>query len=70
MGYRKISYPMQIWYVSKYAVHSWIEWRDAKCWAKEYHPAWVEFATKARSEDVKKEYKWKILAAYGGAEYV
>ena len=70
MGYRKISYPMQIWYVIKYAFRSWIEWQDAKEWAKEYHPAWVELAKKARHEEVRKDYKRKILLAYRGYDYV
>ena len=48
----------------------WIEWQDAKDWAKEYHPAWVEIATKSKSEEARAYYKNMILAAYRGAEYV
>lgn len=51
-------------------IRDWFEWQDAKCWANEYHPAWVELATKARNEDIRKEYKRKILLAYRGYEYV
>ncbi len=70
MGYKKISYPRQIWYVIKYAVHSWLEWQDAKHWAKGCHPGWVVIATKARHEETRREYKQKILRAYRGDEYV
>lgn len=34
MGYKKIGPIRQLWYMVKYAIHSWIEWQDAKCWAK------------------------------------
>ena len=70
MVHKKIGPIRQMWYTIKYAVSSWIEWQDAKEWAKEYYPAWVELATKARDEGVRKEYKRKILLAYRGAEYV
>ena len=49
---------------------SWLEWQDAKAWAKQYHPAWVEIATKSKSEDARDYYKNMILGAYRGAEYV
>lgn len=51
-------------------LNAWIEWQDAKDWAKEYHPGWLELATKSRSEYIRKEYKRKILLAYRGYEYV
>ena len=70
MGYKAIGYVRQLWYTAKYAYRKWIEWQDAKDWAREYHPAWLEIATKARHEDTRKEYKQKILLAYRGAEYV
>ena len=47
-------------------VRLWFEWLDAKCWAKEYHPAWVQLATKAKNKDVRAIYKDKILKAYRG----
>ena len=68
MGYKKIGYMLQIWYAVKYAVRSWLEWQDAKHWAKDCHPAWVVIATKARRENVRKMYKQKILRAYRGEE--
>lgn len=61
MGYFK-----KMWCVFKYAVMSWLEWRDAKCWAKDVHPAWVQLATKAKCEDVRIIYRNKILKAYRG----
>lgn len=70
MGYKKQNYVKQIWLVIKYAVKSWFEWQDAKCWAAEYHPAWLELAKKARHEEIRKEYKRKILLAHRGCEYV
>lgn len=68
MGYKKIGYLRQIWYVIKYGVHGWFEWQDAKCWAKDIHPGWLFIATKAKSPDVRQRYKNKILAAYRGTE--
>ena len=70
MVYKKIGYVRQLWYTIKYAFHSWLEWQDAKYWAEAVHPAWLELATKSRSEDVRKEYKRKILLAYRGYGYV
>lgn len=68
MGYRKTGYIEQIWYVIKYAVRSWFEWQDAKCWAKDIHPGWLHLATKAKSEETRKAYHNKILKAYRGQE--
>lgn len=66
MGYRKTGYIEQIWYVIKYAVSSWLEWQDAKFWAKEYHPGWVRIATKAKSKRTRQIYREKIIKAYRG----
>ena len=66
MGYRKVGYLEQIWYVIKHAVTAWIEWQDAKCWAKQIHPAWVEIVKRTKNEDVRKYYKKMILDAYRG----
>ena len=66
MGYRKTGYIEQIWYVIKYAVRSWFEWQDAKCWAKDIHPGWLYLATKAKSEETRMIYRNKILKAYRG----
>lgn len=70
MGYKKIGFVRQTLYMIKYAIHSWNEWQDAKAWAKEYHPGWLEIAKRARHEETRKEYKRKILLAYRGYEYV
>lgn len=70
MGYREIGHIRRLWYTAKYAYRKWIEWQDAKDWAREYHPAWVELAKKAKHEETRKEYKRKILLAYRGYEYV
>lgn len=70
MVYKKIGPIRRAWYSIKYAIQSWIEWRDALDWANQYHPAWVEIAKRARHEETRKEYKRKILLAYRGYEYV
>ena len=66
MGYRQVGCLEQIWYVLKHTISQKIEWQDAKCWAEEYHPAWVQLATKARSKEVRLIYRDKILKAYRG----
>ena len=63
MGYKQPSYLTQSWWVIKYAVESWFEWRDAKCWAKEFHPSWVILAENS-SKHTREEYRSKILIAY------
>ena len=70
MGYKTIGYFRQLWYTIKYAIHSWLEWQDAKDWAKEYCSDWLLIAKKSPIEDLRKEYKRKILLAYRGYEYV
>ena len=70
MAVKKISYVRQIWCAIKYAVQSHVEWQDAKSWASEYHPVWLDLATRARDKYIREEYKQKILLAYRGYEYV
>lgn len=62
--YRCVSYLKQLWHGVKNAVKSWFEWKDAKSWAKEYHPAWLQIARKARLSDVRQCYRNKILEEY------
>lgn len=64
MSYKQPGFLRQIWWVIKYAIQSWFEWQDAKHWAKEYHPAWVQFAKKSRHKETRAYYKNQILAAY------
>ena len=45
---------------------SWLEWQDAKAWAKQYHPGWLQIAKKSRSEEARAIYRDKILEAYRG----
>lgn len=45
---------------------AWLEWQDAKCWAKAIHPGWVQLATKARSVKTRMLFRDKILKAYRG----
>jgi hypothetical protein len=56
---------IQFWY--QY-IAGWFEWQDAQCWAKEYHPAWVQFARKSKRKETRQYYREKILAAYRGEE--
>lgn len=46
--------------------HDWLEWQDAKEWAKYYHPGWVQIARKAPRGITRKVYREKILRAYRG----
>ena len=66
MGYRKVKSMEQIVYIIKHSVSAWIEWHDAKCWAKEYHPSWVVIAQRAESKEVREIYRSKIISAYRG----
>lgn len=68
MGYRKTSYLEQLWHIINQRVRSWMEWQDAKCWAKAIHPAWVLLATKAGNEETRIIYRDRILKAYRGEE--
>jgi len=64
MAYRKVGSLEQIWYTIKHSVGAWIEWHDAKAWANRHHPAWVDIATRSRSEVARKYYKNMILEGY------
>lgn len=46
--------------------YKWLEWMDAKCWAKEIHPGWVQIATKAKTKRTRQIYRDKIIKAYRG----
>lgn len=56
---------IQFWY--QY-IAGWFEWQDAKCWAKDIHPGWLQIATKCKNQETRAHYKAKILAAYRGEE--
>lgn len=66
MGKRKFHSVAQLWYQLVYSVATWFEWQDAKCWAKEYRPAWVHFAAKCKHKETRDYYREKIIAAYKG----
>ena len=59
------TYTVQFWY--QY-IAGWFEWQDAVYWAKDYHPAWVQYARKSKHKETRAYYKAKILAAYRGEE--
>ena len=60
----------QFWYVISYAFAEWLEWQDAKSWAKEYHPGWLYLARKSKHKEVRQIYRDKILNAYRGYDDV
>lgn len=55
---------VQLWYQLTCPVVVWLEWQDAKSWAAEYRPAWLQLATKARGKETREHYREKIIAAY------
>ena len=64
MGYKKVWCAKQLWYIAKYKVKRWLEWQDAKAWAKMYHPAWLHIAENCQTEEVRQYYNAKILCGY------
>jgi len=64
MGYRKIGYLEQLWYMAKYAVEQRLEWYRAVRWAKECHPAWVEIVNRCKVDHVRQVYRNLILKRY------
>lgn len=48
--------------------HDWLEWQDAKEWAKYYHPGWVQIARKAKHKYTRDAYRKKIVSEYRGEE--
>ena len=46
--------------------YEWLEWMDAKCWAKEHHPGWLQIARKASGKETRQIYRDKIMKAYRG----
>lgn len=57
-----------LYYTVVLAVGAWFEWMDAKYWAKDIRPAWLQMATKCKNKSTRQYYKRKILAAYRGEE--
>lgn len=48
--------------------YEWLEWQDAKSWAKEYHPGWLVIARKSKRQLTRCVYREKILRAYKGED--
>lgn len=46
-------------------LYNWLEWQEAKEWAKFYHPGWLQIARKAPGR-TRQVYREKILSAYRG----
>ena len=66
MEKRKFYSVVQLWYQLTTPLAEGFEWQDAKCWAEDYHPAWLLIATKARTKETRQLYREKIIAAYRG----
>lgn len=64
MGHKQPNHITRTLWVIKYAVASWLEWQDAKVWAKEVHPAWLQIATYSHNNNARQCYKQKILITY------
>lgn len=47
-----------------YLLLDWMEWQDAKVWAKDFRPGWVHIATKAKRKEIRMIYRDKIMKAY------
>ena len=68
---KKITYAIkQLWYQITGPVAAWMEWQDAKYWAKSYHPGWLHVVRKCKHKATQADYKAKILAAYRGEDDV
>ena len=50
-------------------IYNWLEWQEAKEWAKFYHPGWLHIARKAKGRITRQVYKDKILSAYRDGNY-
>lgn len=50
-------------------VRAFFDWMDAKYWAKEWHPAWVQMATQARHPETRAYYRAKIVAEWSRDPY-
>jgi hypothetical protein len=47
-------------------LYNWLEYQEAKEWAKFYHPGWLQIAKKAPGRITQQVYREKILRAYRG----
>ena len=66
MKKRKFYSVVQLWYQLTTPIAEWVEWQDAKYWAAEYRPAWVQLARHAAHKETRVYYREKIIAAYRG----
>lgn len=65
----QITCPIVAWYERiTFRINAWLEWEDAKCWAREYHPGWLHCFKKCKHKATQAHYKAKILAAYRGED--
>ena len=55
---------MAIFELLRERFRDWLEWQDAKEWAKCYHPAWVEIAKRAKQKSTRDAYRRKIVSEY------
>lgn len=64
MPYREVGDLEQIWYIIRYQIRSYREWKRAKRWAMVVHPGWVYIASRAKTESVRETYRKLILDGY------
>lgn len=50
-------------------LYNWLEYQEAKEWAKFYHPGWLQIARKAPTRTTRKVYRDRILRAYREGNY-
>lgn len=63
MKYKRPNRLFQSLLAIKNSIKEWIEWQDAKGWAKWFRPSWVILALNS-SEHIREEYRRKILNDY------
>lgn len=51
-------------------VKAWLEWQDAKNWARKRHPAWVQLATQYKRPEIRETYRNKILDEYNNTHWI
>lgn len=51
-------------------IQSWLDWQDAKSWARKRHPAWVQLATQYKRPEIRETYRNKILDEYSKVHWI
>lgn len=59
-----LKFVIEAWDTFERNVSRWMEWQDAKSWAKVYYPAWLYLATCKNRPEINTTYRKKIIRAY------